>query len=104
MEIPIETKLYLTKFVISTFVLMNQHLYLSLPVMTKLFFLDVDLDRPHFLTGDDAPFCIVYNEYFTVKHFLLECHGLAHVRDRFYRVNLFVASVPSNTLIDYLKK
>jgi hypothetical protein len=33
------------------------------------------------LTGDDAPFCIACNEYFTVNHFLLECQDISHVCD-----------------------
>jgi hypothetical protein len=57
---------------------------------------------------DLLEFGYMYNYllYFTVKHLLLECHDLAHIRDRFYRVKsvreLF-ASILSTTLIDFLK-
>ena len=34
------------------------------------------MTHSYLLTKDDAPFCIACIEFFTVKHFLLECHDL----------------------------
>lgn len=39
------------------------------------------------LIGYDAPLCIGCNEYFTVKHFLLDGYDFSQVRHRYYQVN-----------------
>ena len=55
----------------------------------------------------DAPFCIPCNDFFTVKHFLLECHDLGHIRNKFYQVSLLkdvLTSTPSSTIINYRKE
>ena len=45
--------------------------------------------------------------FLAVKHFLLECHDLAHIRSKFYQFSslkdLFT-SIPSRTVINDLKE
>jgi hypothetical protein len=58
----------------------------------------------HILTDEDAPFCMNIS---LSKHFLFECHDLAQVCDRNYKVNSFSElfdTVPSKTFIDHLKE
>ena len=65
------------------------------------------LTHSYFLTRDDAPFCIPCNENYSVKHFLLECHDLAQVRNKYFQVNSLYElfnNIPSGTIIGYLKE
>lgn len=59
------------------------------------------------MTKDYAPFRIPYNEFFTIQHFLLECHDPGLVCNRIdqskSRKNIF-SSTPSCTIRNYLKE
>ena len=65
------------------------------------------LTHSYLLTRDDPPICIPCNENYSVKHFLLECHDLAQVRNKYFQVNslneLF-KTIPSCIIINYLKE
>ena len=61
----------------------------------------------HLFKDELAPQCIPFNEYFNVKHFLLDCQDLKHIRDMYFNVNslkeLF-QNIPGHRIIAFLKE
>ena len=65
------------------------------------------LTQSFLFDGNPAPHCIPCDEHFSVKHFLLECQDLAHVRDKYFKVNTLnelFTSVPTYAILNYLKE
>ena len=65
------------------------------------------ITHSYLLNREDAPTCIPCHEHFSVKHFLLECHDLTHIRDKYYRASTLkelFTTVPSSAIIPYLKE
>ena len=67
----------------------------------------LDLTYSYILKNEQAPFCIPCNELFTVKHFLITCAELNHIRTKYFNIKTvkdLLNDVPTNKIIDFLKE
>ena len=75
-------------------------------VLTRLRIGHTRLTQSYLLKREDQPFCISYNEPFTVKHFLIDCIEFSHVRRQFFQTNdprYLFENVPADNILKFLK-
>ena len=56
-------------------------------VLTRCRIGHTKLTHSYLFKNELAPQCIACNEYFNVKHFLIDCHDLKDTRDKYFKVN-----------------
>ena len=64
------------------------------------------LTHSYLLKREDQPFCSSCNEPFTVKHFLIDCIELSHIRRQFFHTNdlrYLFENVPTDNILMFLK-
>ena len=65
------------------------------------------LTHAYLLTEEQSPFCISYNEPFTVKHFLITCTEFNYIRKIYYTaktVKELFNDTSSDKIINFLKE
>ena len=75
-------------------------------VLTRLRIGHTRLTHYYLLKREDQPFCISYNEPFTVKHFLIDCIEFSHIRRQFFQTNdlrYLFENVPTDNILMFLK-
>ena len=61
----------------------------------------------HLLTGDSQPLCDECKSFLTVKHILLDCCSLKHVREKYFTcssLKQLFKNVDATTIMDFSKK
>ena len=61
----------------------------------------------YILKNEQAPFCIPFNEPFTVKHFLITCAEFNYIRTKYFNVKTIKElfnDIPTQKILDYLKE
>ena len=75
-------------------------------VLTRLRIGHTRLTHSYLLEREDQPLCISCNESFTVKHFLIDCIEISHVRRQFFQTNdlrYLFEDVPADNPLTFLK-
>ena len=65
------------------------------------------ITHSHLLKGEDAPVCPTCKVHLTIKHILLNCNNLKHIRTKYYQArnlrDIFKNTHPEN-IFNFLKK